>query len=419
MATDQITFHSSRISRRRLVQIVGGASVGAAVVSTSSASARQATTLTWWDYYQSGANQAAIKKQLAAYSASTGVQINRTEFAFADLKQRLLQGATAGQLPDIAVIDNPDHQSFAALGVLADLTDKVSAWGQQASFFKGPFDSVQWQGKIYGLPDNSNCLVLWTNTKLMQDAGAQAPANWDQLKATASTLTKPGKYGLAVSAIKSEEGTFQWLPFLWETGADIPTLDSDGGKAALQLYVDMVKDGSMSRGILGWDQSDVLGQFQNGLATMMINGPWQIPVLKEQNPDLQWQVSVLPQQSQSASVLGGENVAISASSKNQDAAWALLSWRAQPENLRQYLVDAGKLPSRSDLAQDPYWTGDPTLKIFIDQLAVAKPRAYGSKYPQISAAIQDAIQGAVSGQSSVADALKKAQGLITPLLPTS
>ena len=123
------------------------------------------------------------------------------------------------------------------------------------------------------------------------------------------TLTG-GAIGLAVSGIKTEEGTFQWLPFLWATGEDIPTINSEGGRAALQLWVDLVASGSMSQGILGWTQGDVKGQFQNGAAAMMINGPWQIPTLREESPDLNWQVSVLPRQEQAASILGGENYSI-------------------------------------------------------------------------------------------------------------
>ena len=57
------------------------------------------------------------------------------------------------------------------------------------------------------------------------------------------------------------------------------------------------------------------------------------------------------------------------------------------------------------------------LAVFIEQLKVAKPHAYGSHYPEISSAIQDAIQAAVSGQAPVADALNRAQATITPLLP--
>ena len=137
----------------------------------------------------------------------------------------------------------------------------------------------------------------------------------------------------------------------------------------------------MSKGILGWNQQDVLTQFQNGKAAMMVNGPWQIPVLRDQSPDLKWEVSTLPKDKQGASILGGENYSIIKGGPNIDAAWDLLVWTQQPENLKPYLSEAGKLPSRQDLAEDPYWTGDPVLAVFIEQLKVAKPRAYGSHYP--------------------------------------
>jgi multiple sugar transport system substrate-binding protein len=152
---------------------------------------------------------------------------------------------------------------------------------------------------------------------------------------------------------------------------------------------------------------------------MMVNGPWQIPTLKQESPDLKWNVVTLPIDKQGASILGGENYSIVKGGDNVDAAWDLLAWTQTPENLKMYLTEAGKLPSRQDLAEDEAWTGDPVLKVFIEQLKVAKPRAYGDKYPQISAAIQDAIQAAVSGQTDVAAALKKASLTITPLLPQS
>ncbi|MGB3306455.1 MAG: sugar ABC transporter substrate-binding protein [Thermomicrobiales bacterium] len=417
---------SQLFSRRTLLKsaglTAGAIAAGAAVSGVTSlrpatASAQDQATLTWWDYYD-GANADALQKQLASYaSVKPNVKIERTYIPFADLKQKLLQGAAAGDLPDIVVIDNPDHQAFASLGILEDLTDRISAWGQASTYFEGPWNSTMFQNKNYGIPDNSNCLVLWTNDELLTAGSVEAPKTWDELTAAVTALSKDDVYGLAVSAIKSEEGTFQWLPFLWETGADIPTIDSDGGRKALQLWTDYVKNGWMSKAILNWKQSDVLGQFQNGKAAMMVNGPWQIPVLKADTPNLKWHVSVLPSETQSASILGGENTAIIAGSSNLDAAWDLLTWRQTDEPLKSYLLDAGKLPSKADLAQDKAWTGDPVINVFIEQLKVAKPRAYGDRYPDISTAIQEAIQAAVGGSSSVEDALKKAQATITPLLP--
>jgi multiple sugar transport system substrate-binding protein len=414
----------SKLTRREIVKGAAAGAVGAAALAVSrprrTYAKQEQVTLTWWDYYSEGANNTAMDNQHQRFMEShPNIKIERTAIPFADLKTKLLQGATAGELPDIAVIDNPDHQAFAALGILEDLTERVTAWGQAESYFEGPWASTMWQGQNYGIPDNSNCLVLWYNTAFTTPAEVAAPTTWDELTAAVQTLTEGDRFGLAVSGIKSEEGTFQWLPFLWETGEDIPTINSDGGKAALQLWVDYVENGFMSQGILGWNQGDVLAQFQNGKAAMMINGPWQIPALRADSPDLKWEVAVLPKQTTSASILGGENYSIVAGGDNVDAAWEMLTWTQEPENLKIYLGEAGKLPSRADLAEDAQWTGDPVLAVFIEQLKVAKPRAYGDKYPEISNAIQEAIQAAVTGQSDVAAALEKAEAAITPLLPQS
>lgn len=396
----------------------GGAAApaGGETAATSAPAAGSATTILWWDYY-TAANGEAVDAQLKRYMDShPNVSIQRTSIPFADLKQKLLQGAAAGQLPDVAIIDNPDHSAFAALGVLEDISERVSAWGQSGQYFEGPWQSTLFQGKNYGMPDNSNCLVLWHNTAFTGPANLKAPTTWDELTSACQALTEGDRFGLSVCAFKSEEGTFQWLPFLWATGEDLATLDSDGGRAALQLWVDLVKGGSMSPGILGWKQSDVLAQFQNGKAAMMVNGPWQIPVLAKDSPDLKWEVATLPQQKQGASILGGENIALIKGSQNIDAAWELLTWRQEPEELKAYLTTAGKLPSRQDLAGDATWTGDPVLNVFVEQLKVAKPRAYGPKYPEISNAIQEMIQGAISGQKPVESAVAEAQAKISPLL---
>jgi multiple sugar transport system substrate-binding protein len=384
------------------------------------AAAAAPVTLTWWDYMgdSTSANGAAVDSQLAKYNESqTAVKVERTNIPFADLKQKLLQGAAAGQLPDTVIIDNPDHSSFAALGVLADLTDRITTWGKSGDYFPGPWASTVFQDKNYGVPDNSNCLVQWYNKAFTDPAGVQPPKTWDELTATAAALTEGDRFGLALSAVKSEEGTFQWLPFLWMTGEDLATLDSDGGRKAMQLWVDLVQNGNMSPGIISWTQGDVLGQFQNGKAAMMVNGPWQIPVLKRDNPDLVWDVATLPEEKQGASILGGENMAIVKDTKNLDAAWELMAWRQEPDNLKEYLVQAGKLPSMATLATDEAWTTDPVIKVFMDQLKVAKPRNYGPKYPEISAAVQDMMQATISGQAPVDTAVADAAAKIKPLLP--
>lgn len=417
------------LSRQDFLRIVGGGAAGAALLGvygcgggegTGTQESGEEITLTWWDYWTEGATNTAIKERLESYSESqAGVNVKRRNIPFDQLKPTLTRAASAGDLPDATIIDNPDHASFAELGVLMDITDRVEEWGKADAYFDGPWKSCQYEGKTYGIPNSSNCLALFYNKDVLDKVGVQPPTTWDELRENTEKLTTEDRFGLAVSAIKSEEGTFQWLPFLWQAGADIPNLASEAGQSAMQLWVDFVNAGWMSPGVLNWRQEDVKNEFVNGRAAMMINGPWQIPGLKEEYADLNWDVSVLPEGKESASILGGENMAITAQSENLDAAWELLKWTQEPDNLIPYLQKVGRLPSRKDLADEPAWADDPILSVFVEQLFVARPRAYGPNYPEISTYIQEAIQASISGESDVAAALSRAQEKITPLLPES
>ena len=409
------------LTRKSFLKLGGAGLAGALWLGVSGCGGGNQSTsggaFTWWDYYQ-GTGDNAVNSMIRRYTEGhPSIKIKRQYVPFASFKQKLLQGATTGQLPDFVVIDDPDNASFAKLKVLTDLTQQIKDWGKADLFLDAPYKTTLWEGHNYGVPMVSNCIVLWYNKPFLQQAGVKPPTNWEELKQTAAALSKGGRHGLAVSGIQSEEGTFQWLPFLWQSGADIPTINSAGGKAALGLWVDMVKSGSMSRGILNWAQADVLAEFMHGRAAMMVNGPWQLPVIKAEAKNLDWGVTVLPKGKQSASVLGGENLAISTACQNVDAAWRFIEWIEEPDNFKQLQIDTGNLPSQKQLLKDPYWSKDPVYSVFAQQLLVAKPRAYGPNYPKISDAIQKAMQAAISGQSSVDDALAEAQETITPLLP--
>jgi multiple sugar transport system substrate-binding protein len=173
----------------------------------------------------------------------------------------------------------------------------------------------------------------------------------------------------------------------------------------------------MSQGMLNWDQGAVKDEFGNGRAAMMVNGPWMIPSMTNDYPDVNWQIAAIPMQESASSILGGENYGVTVGSPNVDAAWEYIAWTQEPENYAAFLKEAGMFPSRADVAEDPYWADDPVLSIFLEGVKVAKPRAYGEHYPEMSNAIQDAMQAAISGTSSVKDALDAAQTVITPLLP--
>jgi multiple sugar transport system substrate-binding protein len=298
------------------------------------------------------------------------------------------------------------------------LTDHISSWGEADLYFPGHWGSTVYQGTNYGVPCFSNCLAWWTNTEMKEEAGVEVPTTWDELREVAKALTTREHYGAAVSARHTEEGAFQFLAFLWSTGSDLATINDEGGQKALQLWVDLVNEGSMSQGILGMGQWAVKDEFGNRRAAMMLNGPWNIPDMNASYPDVQWEVSAIPMDMGATSILGGENYGITRDSQNVDAAWEYVAWTQQPENYSRFIKELAMFPSRADVAEDPYWADDPVLSVFLDQIKIARARAYGANYGEMSNALQDAMQAALTGQLSVKDALDRAAEVITPLLPS-
>ncbi|MFJ8535858.1 extracellular solute-binding protein [Streptomyces sp. NPDC093591] len=405
------------LDRRGLLRTAGA---GAAVLGLGGALAScgsdepSTTTLTWWDYFTLDNFQPGMTRLIKDIEAGVpDVRIERRTFPFAELERQITLGAISGDLPDIAIVDNVSMNTLGGSDLLADLTDRVEEWGQADQYYKGPWDGCQVGGKTLGIPNQSNCLALYYNTRMLQDAGVEPPTTWDELASAAERLTSGDRYGLALSAIRTEEGVFQFLPFLWQAGGDLDTFATDGA-TALSFLDDLIAKGSLSEQCVGWTQQDVNTRFLNQRAAMQINGPWQIPTLKE--ADFDWAVVALPRDKEAATCLGGENWVLMASSDHLDKAWEVLEYTQRPSVLTPYLVSFGNLPARKDLADRGTWASDPALRLFLNQLPLARPRQYGAHYADASQAVAEAEQAVLTGSASPSAAARTAAGKIDKAL---
>jgi multiple sugar transport system substrate-binding protein len=213
-----------------------GLNVAQAGAALRTRRSRAVTTVTLIDPW-SGApdlNKARIAQVKRFNDSHPDIVIERSDIVFGDFIQQLVQGAAAGELPDIAVIDNPNYHGFTALGVLADVTDKIKAWGQADKYFPGHWATTVYGGANFGVPVFLNCLAWWVNTDMTKAAGVKTPTTWDELMAASKALTEKDRYALSVAGIHNEEGAFQFLAFLWSDGSDLATIYDEGGQKALQ-----------------------------------------------------------------------------------------------------------------------------------------------------------------------------------------
>ena len=370
-------------------------------------------TVEMWDYLSGETANDSINASIAEFEkANPDIKVKRTTFAFADLSKSILQGSVGGQVPDVAVVDVVDNQNFASLGMLKDLSnDGIN----KSDFFDGPWSSVVYEGKTYGIPLNSNNLALYYNKQMLKDAGVEVPTDWASLKDVAKKTTKGDVKGLAISAVKSESATFQILPFVWQTGGDLKDYATSGATALAYLR-GLIDDGSMSEAVSNYTQEDARTQFITGKSAMMINGPWELSTLAK-DAQFDWDVAPLPKDKRAATSMGGENVVVMNGAKQSDAAVKLAKFLTSAEGAKIYCDGSGQLSSRPDLQGKLKLSNDAKLKVFESQLADAHARAYGKDYPKISEAIQLSMQEALTGASTPEAAAKKAADTINPLLP--
>ena len=370
-------------------------------------------TVEMWDYLSGETANDSINAAIAEFEkANPDIKVKRTTFAFADLSKSILQGSVGGQVPDVAVVDVVDNQNFASLGMLKDLSnDGIN----KSDFFEGPWSSVVYEGKTYGIPLNSNNLALYYNKQMLKDAGVEVPTDWASLKEVAKKTTKGDVKGIAISAVKSESATFQVLPFVWQTGGDLKDYATSGATALAYLR-GLIDDGSMSEAVTNYTQEDARTQFITGKSAMMINGPWELATLTK-DAQFDWDVAPLPKDKRAATSMGGENVVVMNGAKQSDAAVKLAKYLTSAEGAKIYCDGSGQLSSRPDLKGKLKLSEDAKNKVFESQLADAHARAYGKDYPKISEAIQLSMQEALTGTSTPEAAAKKAADTITPLLP--
>ena len=367
--------------------------------------------VTIWYYWETEGHQKALNHIIEEFNGSQdGITVEAKYVPFADFKKQLSIGASADELPDLVILDNPDHAAYAAMGIFADITDKFDV----SNYYEGPVNSCTLDGKLYGVPFGSNDLVLFYNEDMLKEAGCEVPTTWDELLEAAKATTTDTVSGFAHCALQNEEGTFNFLPWVWSTGATSYEIDSEGGIKALTFEKELVDSGAMTKEAINWTQGDTMHQFIAGNLAMMINGTWQIPTMREEVPDLNWNVAPIPQDQEQASGLGGENYAVIAGG-NEDAAVKFLEFATTPETCLYMMNAMGYISADSTIAENQF-EGDDVYQVFVDEMQYAHARGPLPEWPSISDAISLAFNKVITGESSPEDAAAEAQATIDGIL---
>ncbi|WP_119580005.1 sugar ABC transporter substrate-binding protein [Streptomyces europaeiscabiei] len=409
-------------ARRRLtaaVLTVVTVTVGATACSSGSGDtatkAADGGTYTIWDPYPQFNKGSAWAKLLDGCGTKAGVEIKRTAFDTSDLTNKALLAAQQDNSADVLVVDNPVVSTLAEAGVLTTTDDNKL---DTSKVSPNLLAAGQSGGKTYGTPIGANTLALYYNKAVLKDAGVDISSvtDWKSLTAALAKVKKAGKKGITFSAIGTEEGSFQFLPWYWGSGAQLTALDSDQAVSALSLWKNWLDKGYAPNSVINNTQTTSWQEFASGDYAFAENGTWQLA--NAEKAGFEYGVIPVPGASggDAAAPTGGEFVTIPAQGDTSRYATSqkLVSCLTNSENLLETDTTLSYVAPTTEV-QDKQVTADAKLKPWVDAVKAAKGRTsddLGTKYPRISEQLWKAVQSALSGSASPKDALGSAQSAV-------
>ncbi|MEU0409368.1 extracellular solute-binding protein [Streptomyces griseorubiginosus] len=408
-----------RKSRRTLITAIAAigaltsvAACGGGSDSAASGSGSAGGTYTFWDPYPQFDASSAWGKLVSKCGTDAGVTVKRTPYDTTDLGNKALLAAQQGNAPDVMLVDNPVVSTLVEAGIL----NKTSDLGlDTASIQKNIIGAGTIDGASYGVPIGANTLALYYNKNVLSAAKVDPASikDWASLTAALKKVKAAGKKGITFSAINTEEGSFQFLPWFWGAGGDLTKLNSSQGVAALTLWKDWVDEGYAPKDVLQNTQTTSWQEFATGEYAFGENGTWQLG--NAEKAGFGYGVLSIPAQNGGSAPVptGGEfvTVPVQKDTSRYDVSKKIVTCLTNPANLLATDTTLAYVAPTAAV-QSEQVKANPALKPWVDAVASARGRTsggLGTKYPTISQPMWTAVQSAVSGGKSPQDALDTAQ----------
>ncbi|WP_327693380.1 sugar ABC transporter substrate-binding protein [Streptomyces sp. NBC_00459] len=372
-------------------------------------------TYTIWDPYPQFDKSSAWAKLLDGCGTEAGVKIKRTAFDTSDLTNKALLAAQQDNSADVLIVDNPVVSTLAEAGVLTATDDNKL---DVSKVSPNLLAAGQSGGKTYGTPIGANTLALYYNKAVLKKAGVDIASvkDWPSLTAALAKVKAAGKKGITFSAIGTEEGSFQFLPWFWGSGAELTALDSDQAVSALSLWKGWLDKGYAPNSVINNTQTTSWAEFASGDYAFSENGTWQLA--NADKAGFEYGVIPIPDSAggNAAAPTGGEFVTmpVQGDTGRYATSQKLVSCLTNSENLLETDTTLSYVAPTTEV-QDKQIAANAELKPWVDAVQAAKGRTsddLGTKYPKISEQLWKAVQSALSGSASPKDALGSAQSAV-------
>ena len=344
--------------------------------------------------------------------------------ATSEAQQQYLSTVLSAKDPvlDVILIDVIRPAQWAAQGWAEPLDGYLGADKQKlmGSYLKAYADADQVGGKVIALPYFADAQFLYYRKDLLDKYKRSPPKTWDDMMETARVIMdgekNPQLQGFSTAGSPIEGTVCTYLVPLWGAGSDLTksgrlNLDAPQARLPFQLYGRMKQAGVLPKNIaeIPTDRIRIDMQAGNLIFAMSWGYVWN-RLENDADSKVKGKIAVttLPhdQGGQSATCIGGWQLAVSAYSKNKPEAVKFVRYLSSPEVSKMQAILASHLPVFPSVYKDAEVVkANPWFAEALPVVEGAKSRPVSAQYPQVSDVIRSNMNAYLAGTKTTDVAL--------------
>ncbi|MBQ4361720.1 MAG: extracellular solute-binding protein [Lachnospiraceae bacterium] len=332
----------------------------------------EAQTLTLWTHNDEDSWNESYQGIVDAYNAEhPDVQINIESFPYDEYESKVqtaLMSKEGGA--DLYELWGGWGVDYAPSGALEQLPEDMEK-DVRDNCYENTYGALESDGHLFGIPMEYNieCGGLIVNLKLMEEAGAEIPKDWNELMQAAKMGTKMKGDDVEVKGfdfVNWDGVMYLWTSMILSQGANYLNEDgtfnvtSDEAKKAWEELAALVTDDKVTT-LSGLDDgSDIEGyqELYAGQAMMVPRGPWclaegQNDFGLEFGKDYSYVEMPFYSDEKKFATETGWSMAVAAglSDEKKAAAFDFLNYFFSDEVIMSHNLACGQIPAKKEVAQ--------------------------------------------------------------------
>lgn len=401
--------HTSRTTLRAAAALVAAAVVSACSAAADTPAEPRVLTVYLSDDWAVAPAVVDAVRTFEADNPGVDVQVESPDFS--DLPTAVRTTMGAGR--DVGLAQW--HAFAAGARGWAEPLDDVWESFEPDSYLPGAVEDVRWDGSIYGIPLDTNAMVMVTNDDMLEQAGVAPDGirTFEDLADAARAVSAPRRFGFLASA-----SSWTTYGFIRANGGEVVEA-GEAGPPRFTLDAPAVVDTfAFLHGLVAEDHvlapdrpnfaRDARQLFLDGTTAMLFTGTWDVATLQRSDVTFRWSVHPVPRgASDGGTVLGGSSLYVPEGSAQRDLAIAFARHLTSDEVALRLWEEEGRLPARTHVLEDPLGSSEAYATV-VRELPAASPMRLIA-FPRADRVYEDLLPELLSGDADPAVLLHQAQ----------